>query len=82
MRRLGYTAVALECENPGVTARALANIADMLGAMSQGKGGLRSGPALNQQWQPAFRLLEVENLRCPILDFTPHNPSSTVHVMI
>ena len=54
--------MALDCGNPGVTARALANIADVLGAMSQGNGGLRSGPALNHQWQPAFSLLEVRGL--------------------
>ena len=52
-------AVALKCANPGITARALASIADVLGAMAQAKGGLRSGPALNPQWQPAFQHLQV-----------------------
>lgn len=36
----------------------MANIADVLGAMSRGTGGLRSGPAGNKQWATAFALLE------------------------
>jgi fucokinase len=52
-------AVAKECGHPGVAARTLANIADVLGAMSGGTGGLRSGPAGNKQWATAFALLEV-----------------------
>ena len=32
--------------------------ADLLGAMAQGKGGLRSGPANNRQFTDAFRLMD------------------------
>ncbi|XP_062849858.1 L-fucose kinase [Trichomycterus rosablanca] len=43
----------------GVAARTLACIADVLGCMaSEGKGGLRSGPAANPSWASAFSLLE------------------------
>ena len=51
--------VGMECGSAGVAARILANIADVLGAMSMDDGGLRSGPASNQQWHTAFQLLEV-----------------------
>jgi len=51
--------VGAECQSAGIAARTLANIADMLGAMSRGAGGLRSGPASNRQWNYAFQLLEV-----------------------
>lgn len=51
--------VAQETDSPGVAARTLACIADVLGAMAGGKGGLRSGPAGNQRWSHAFALLEV-----------------------
>lgn len=44
---------------PGVTARTLANIADVLGCMGGAQGGLRSGPAANKSWAKAFHLLEV-----------------------
>ena len=70
--RVHFT-VAMTCNNPGITARALASIADVLGAMAQDRGGLRSGPALNQQWQPAFQHLQVRaalNQQCS-------QPSST-----
>ncbi|KAL5013089.1 hypothetical protein ScPMuIL_011640 [Solemya velum] len=43
---------------PGVAARVLANIADVLGCMSGKKGGLRSGPAANDQWRKGFHLIE------------------------
>ncbi|XP_051548689.1 L-fucose kinase [Myxocyprinus asiaticus] len=47
----------------GVAARCLACIADVLGCLAgEGKGGLRSGPAANPSWAPAFKLLEDENL--------------------
>ena len=51
--------VGAECKSAGIAARTLANIADVLGAMSHGAGGLRSGPACNSQWNSAFQLLEV-----------------------
>ncbi|XP_059402511.1 L-fucose kinase-like isoform X3 [Carassius carassius] len=47
----------------GVAARCLACIADVLGCLAgEGKGGLRSGPAANPSWAPAFKLLEDGNL--------------------
>ena len=46
-------------DSPGVAARCLACIADVLGAMAGDKGGLRSGPAANQAFQQAFKLLRV-----------------------
>ncbi|ELT87342.1 hypothetical protein CAPTEDRAFT_168598 [Capitella teleta] len=55
--------VALESSSPGITARTLANIADVLGAMSLGRGGLRSGPAGNQEWRSAFALLQNGDVR-------------------
>jgi len=51
--------VGAECNSAGIAARTLANIADVLGSMSRGAGGLRSGPASNKQWDYAFQLLEV-----------------------
>lgn len=45
--------------DPGVAARTLANIADVLGSKAGQKGGLRSGPAANKAWAKAFNLLEV-----------------------
>ncbi|XP_053126958.1 L-fucose kinase isoform X2 [Hemicordylus capensis] len=50
--------VASTARDPGVAARALACIADTLGCMARGEGGLRSGPAANRAWAPAFQLLE------------------------
>ncbi|XP_072492684.1 L-fucose kinase isoform X2 [Notamacropus eugenii] len=50
--------VASQPEDPGVAARALACIADVLGCMAGGHGGLRSGPAANQEWALAFQYLE------------------------
>ena len=51
--------VGAECKSAGIAARTLANIADVLGALSRGAGGLRSGPASNRRWNCAFQLLEV-----------------------
>lgn len=52
--------MAIQCsETPATAARTLANIADLLGCMAKGKGGLRSGPAANMAWNKAFNLLEV-----------------------
>ena len=59
-----FFSVASSSRNPGITARALANVSDMLGAMAHGEGGLRSGPALNKQWSHAFKHLEVNHLVC------------------
>ena len=39
--------------------RALAAIADLLACKAGSERGLRSGPASNKEWIPAFRLLEV-----------------------
>ncbi|RXM34628.1 L-fucose kinase [Acipenser ruthenus] len=50
--------VAVDSQDPGVAARALACIADVLGCMAGGEGGLRSGPAANPAWTPSFQLLE------------------------
>lgn len=47
----------------GVAARCLSCIADVLVCMAGGKGGLRSGPAANEAWRPAYILLEERNLR-------------------
>ncbi|KAI5614886.1 L-fucose kinase [Silurus asotus] len=53
----------------GVAARTLACIADVLGCMAgEGKGGLRSGPAANPSWAPAFRLLEQGKLKAGVLE--------------
>jgi len=49
----------MESESAGIAARTLANVADMLGCMAAGSGGLRSGPSANQQWLPAYDKLEV-----------------------
>ncbi|XP_029464770.1 L-fucose kinase isoform X2 [Rhinatrema bivittatum] len=50
--------VASTAEDPGVGARALACIADVLGCMAKGEGGLRSGPAANLEWSVPFQHLE------------------------
>lgn len=55
---LRLDSVASSCSSPGVAARTLANIADLLGSMAAGSGGLRSGPAANAAWQSGFALLE------------------------
>ena len=44
--------------NSGIVARTLANIADVLGHMANGCGGMRSGPSHNLQWKEAFDFLE------------------------
>lgn len=62
-----FNPVGIASESPGIAARTLASIAEVLGAMSRGEGGLRSGPASNLQWEPAFQLLEVCTL-VPHLD--------------
>ncbi|XP_051485160.1 L-fucose kinase isoform X2 [Apus apus] len=50
--------VASTAGDAGVAARALACVAEVLGCMARGAGGLRSGPAANGEWASAFRLLE------------------------
>ncbi|XP_062817746.1 L-fucose kinase isoform X1 [Anolis carolinensis] len=48
--------------DPRVCARALSCVADLLSCLAKGEGGLRSGPAANPAWAPAFRLLEQGRL--------------------
>lgn len=43
------------------TSRLLANVADLLGCMAAGKGGLRSGPAANPLWKNALVQLKAGN---------------------
>nr|XP_028595273.1 L-fucose kinase isoform X3 [Podarcis muralis] len=50
--------VASMAKDPGVAARSLACIADLLGCLAKGEGGLRSGPAANAAWAQAFQHLE------------------------
>ncbi|XP_032086652.1 L-fucose kinase [Thamnophis elegans] len=50
--------VAATAGDLGVAARALACIADLLGCMARGEGGLRSGPTANLAWATAFQQLE------------------------
>ncbi|XP_064526745.1 L-fucose kinase isoform X1 [Pseudopipra pipra] len=50
--------VASTAGDAGVAARALACIAEVLGCMARGEGGLRSGPAANREWASAFGCLE------------------------
>ncbi|NXA53024.1 FUK kinase, partial [Nothocercus julius] len=50
--------VASAADDAGIAARALACVADVLGCMAQGEGGLRSGPAANKEWASAFGRLE------------------------
>jgi fucokinase len=54
--------VAAGAGNPGVAARALACVADVLGCMAEGQGGLRSGPAANPEWVRPFSYLECGDL--------------------
>ncbi|NXA17357.1 FUK kinase, partial [Ibidorhyncha struthersii] len=54
--------VATTAGDAGVAARALACIAEVLGCMARGEGGLRSGPAANREWALAFGLLERGNI--------------------
>ena len=50
---------AASCENSSQAARLLAAVADLLGCAAGNEAGLRSGPAYNKDWDPAFDLLEV-----------------------
>ncbi|XP_012586129.1 PREDICTED: L-fucose kinase [Condylura cristata] len=53
-------------ENPDVAARALACVADVLGCMAEGRGGLRSGPAANPEWLRPFSYLEFGDLEAGV----------------
>lgn len=55
-------AVAAGAGDPGVAARALACVADVLGCMAEGRGGLRSGPAANPEWIRPLSYLEGGDL--------------------
>jgi fucokinase len=46
---------------PDVAARTLAQVGELLAAMAGKHGGLRSGPARNARWKPAFELLAKKN---------------------
>ncbi|KAM8983394.1 L-fucose kinase [Ara ararauna] len=50
--------VASTAGDAGIAARALSCIAEVLGCMARGEGGLRSGPAANREWASAFGRLE------------------------
>ncbi|KAM4833721.1 L-fucose kinase [Thomomys bottae] len=54
--------VAAGAKDPGVASRALACVADVLGCMAEGQGGLRSGPAANPEWMTPFSYLECGDL--------------------
>ncbi|XP_046290676.1 L-fucose kinase isoform X1 [Marmota monax] len=54
--------VAARAGDPGVVARALACVADVLSCMAEGQGGLRSGPAANPEWMRPFSYLECGDL--------------------
>lgn len=54
--------VAAGTGDPGVAARALACVADVLGCWAEGRGGLRSGPAANPDWIRPFSYLESGDL--------------------
>ncbi|EDO39170.1 predicted protein [Nematostella vectensis] len=59
-----YRSVSIACTSPpGIAARTLACIADVLGAMTGDKAGLRSGPAGNVTWRQSFQLLERKRIK-------------------
>ncbi|XP_056381408.1 L-fucose kinase isoform X2 [Hyla sarda] len=55
--------VASMTDDAGVAARALACVADLLGCMAGREEGLRSGPAANKAWAPAYMMLEKGNVK-------------------
>ncbi|XP_072169191.1 L-fucose kinase-like [Diadema setosum] len=65
-------AIACKCNSAGIAARCLVCIADVLGAMAGGKGGLRSGPGGNKTWNDAFQLLEAEKMQAGIRSLANH----------
>ena len=57
--------MACNAESADCVARTLSCIADVLSEMAGDKVGLRSGPAANESWMHAYRLLEVHsNITC------------------
>jgi len=54
--------VAMSTSSFGIAARTLACIADLLGKLSFGKGGLRSGPGRNVVFKDAFDFFEDRNI--------------------
>jgi hypothetical protein len=54
--------VACSAGSADCVARTLSCIADVLSEMAGDKAGLRSGPAANESWMHAYRLLEVRYL--------------------
>ncbi|NWH66112.1 FUK kinase, partial [Geococcyx californianus] len=60
--------VASTAGDAGIAARALACIADVLGCMARGEGGLRSGPAANKEWASAFGRLESGDIAGGVRD--------------
>lgn len=74
-----HSSVASSATSPGVAARTLACIADVLGAMAGERAGLRSGPARNESWMQAFELLDVcTPLCCLGLSTRMTNPPSSI----
>ncbi|XP_041455292.1 L-fucose kinase-like [Lytechinus variegatus] len=65
-------AIACKCNSAGIAARCLACIADVLGTMAGGKGGLRSGPGGNKTWTDAFQLLEAGKMQDGIRSLANH----------
>eukprot|EP00117_Sycon_ciliatum_P037351 scpid49099/ scgid27963/ L-fucose kinase len=55
--------VASESADPGVRARALAGIADVLAAVAGDGNGLRSGPGANRGWKAAYKQLQEGNVK-------------------
>lgn len=53
--------MACTTSSAACVARTLSCIADVLGEMASDKVGLRSGPAANESWMHAYRLLEVRD---------------------
>jgi hypothetical protein len=47
--------------------RILAAIAELLACKAGSQNGLRSGPASNSAWKPAFEMLKVRNFETNIL---------------
>ncbi|XP_068715379.1 L-fucose kinase-like isoform X2 [Montipora foliosa] len=58
--------VASSTSSPGVAARTLACIADVLGAMAGESTGLRSGPARNESWMEAVKFLEKGDIQAGV----------------
>ena len=50
--------LASQCMDEVKLARLFANVATILGCLSGGKGGIRSGPAGNVEWRAAYNMLK------------------------